>query len=62
MAILMRSNALASINVTSEQVAQADLLVRPPVNGYGLFNMQQFDVLQEIGYQSMKDALAEYAK
>jgi NTE family protein len=53
--IMMRANALWSIQATPLQVAQADLVLHPPVSEYGLFELEAADDLYQAGYE---DALA----
>ncbi len=60
MTIMMRANALASINTTEEQMRPADLIIRQPVAGYGLFDFDQFDSLRERGYENTKAALTKF--
>ncbi len=60
MSIMMRANALASINTTERQMRPADLVIRQPVAGYGLFDFDQFDALRERGYESTQAALQEF--
>lgn len=49
--IMMRANALGSINTTAIQTAPADLILRPPVGSYGLFDFDAYDTIVETGYE-----------
>lgn len=60
MSLLMRSNAIGSINITHEQMSHADLLIQPAVAGYGLFDFDQFDRLFELGYEAAQTGIAEF--
>lgn len=57
---LMRSNGLWSMQKTSEQVAHADLILRPPVSEFGLFDLDSGDAIYEAGYTYAKEALATW--
>ena len=48
--VMLRANALWSIQATALQVAQADLVLRPPVSDYGLFDLEAADALYQAGY------------
>jgi predicted acylesterase/phospholipase RssA len=58
--IMLRANALGSINATAEQVKAADLLLQPPVGSYGLFDTDQYDAIVEIGYRHASEKVAEW--
>ena len=58
--IMMRANALYSINATHIQVAHADLLLQPPVAAVGLFDFEVFDEVVEKGYAHGKPRLEEW--
>ncbi len=60
--ILTRSNALASINETERQTNHADLVLRPPVSGYGLFDLDAADDLYKAGYESSVESIAKFLK
>jgi predicted acylesterase/phospholipase RssA len=58
--IMMRANALGSINATAEQVSHADLLLQPPVSDYGLFDFDAFDTVVTAGYEYAHDRIAAW--
>ncbi len=58
--IMMRANALYSINATHQQVAHADLLLQPPVAAVGLFEFEVFDQVVEKGYEHGKPRIEEW--
>ncbi len=60
LSILMRSNAISSINITHEQVAHADVIIRPAVAGYGLFDFDKFDALFDLGYKAGQKAIVSF--
>lgn len=49
---MLRSNALWSMQATELQIAAADLVLNPPVNDYGLFDLGAADELFNGGYES----------
>ena len=58
--IMMRANALGSINATGSQTAHADLILRPPVSDYGLFDMEAFDTIAQQGYDYAQEHVAPW--
>lgn len=50
MDIMMRSNGLGGMNATAAQVAQADLVFRPPVTQFGLYDIEAADEIFAAGY------------
>jgi predicted acylesterase/phospholipase RssA len=58
--IMMRANALGSINATAQQIAQADLLLQPPVRDYGLFDFDVFDDVVRAGYEYARAPIEEW--
>ena len=58
--IMMRANALYSINATHQQVAHADLLLQPPVAAVGLFEFEVFDQVVGKGYEHGKPRIEEW--
>lgn len=53
--ILTRSAALNGVSARSSQVAAADLLLKPPIENFGLFDMKGYMEIYEIGYQHAMD-------
>ena len=49
--ILTRTTALNGVAARPAQVAQADLLLKPPIEDFGLFDMKGYEALYEIGYR-----------
>ncbi|MEO0561255.1 MAG: hypothetical protein AAF125_04030 [Chloroflexota bacterium] len=47
---MLRANALWSIQATELQVAHADLILKPPVSEFGLFDLEKADELFQVGY------------
>jgi predicted acylesterase/phospholipase RssA len=41
---------------------QADLLLRPPVAGFGLLDVRSFDRLVEVGYEHAREQLAAWKR
>ena len=58
--IMMRANALGSINATAEQISYADLLLQPPVSDYGLFDFDAFDEVVQAGYDYALDPIRQW--
>src|SRR5690606_3919179 len=49
--ILTRTAALNGVAARTAQVAQADLLLKPPIEDFGLFDMQGYEAIHDIGYR-----------
>ena len=49
--ILTRTTALNGVAVRPAQVAQADLLLKPPIEDFGLFDMKGYEAIYGIGYR-----------
>lgn len=60
MDIIMRSNALWSIQATQQQVAHADIILSPPVQDYGLYDFDSADEIFDRGYQYALKRLREW--
>lgn len=60
--ILLKSIELGTIDKTESLGAQADLLIQPPVRGFGMVDVKRFDEIVEAGYQEAVAALAEWPK
>lgn len=62
MKMLMRVNVLAGSSLREEKVQAADLLLRPPVAEFGLFDVdpKTFDAMHDIGYAYAKEQLAAW--
>lgn len=58
--IIMRSNALWSIQATSQQIKQADLLLKPPVNEFGLWDLESADEIYQAGYDYASDKIKQW--
>lgn len=55
MRILTRTAALNGVAARPAQVAQADLLLKPPIEDFGLFDMKGYEAIYEIGYRDTLD-------
>ena len=49
--ILTRTSALSGVAARPAQVAQADLLLKPPIEDFGLFDLKGYEAIYEIGYR-----------
>lgn len=58
--LMMRANALASINATAEQVAHADLILHPPVSDYGLYDFEAYEEIANAGYDYGKAQISAW--
>ncbi len=58
--VMLRANALWSIQATNRQVAPADLILRPPVSDYGLFELDAADAIFQRGYEDARETLAAW--
>lgn len=58
--IMLRANALSSINATVEQVKHADLLLQPPVKQFGLFELEKYEEIVQVGYDYAREALRDW--
>ncbi len=55
--IMMRANALGGITANAEQLAHADLILRPPVGEFGLYDFDAAHEIVEAGYASARAPL-----
>jgi predicted acylesterase/phospholipase RssA/CRP-like cAMP-binding protein len=55
--VMMRANALGGITANATQLAQADLILRPPVGEFGLYDFDAADEIVAAGYGSAKAPL-----
>ena len=64
MGVLMRAKDLASIRVQRELVAdhRPDLLVRPDVSGFGMFDFKAAEVLIDVGYREAVARIEEWGR
>ncbi len=58
--MMMRANAMASINATTEQVAHADLVLHPPVSDYGLYDLDAYEDIANAGYEYGKEQISAW--
>jgi predicted acylesterase/phospholipase RssA len=58
--ILMRTGFLSSIHHREEMSKHADLLIHPPMSGYGLLDWGNLETLVEIGYQTTRERLKHW--
>jgi lysophospholipid hydrolase len=64
MKMLMRTSILAGSSVRIQKAGQADLLLRPPVEEFGLFDVDPatFDQMHDIGYAYAQEQLAAWQR
>lgn len=55
--ILMRASTLASVEHAALARAEADLYLKPPVDGFAMFEMTAIDRIVEIGYRHARSRL-----
>jgi NTE family protein len=60
--LIMKSSLVGSAAHTRAMREQADLLLNPPVAGYGLMDVSSFDRLVEVGYQHARERIAEWGR
>ena len=58
--ILMRTVFLSSIHHRETMSKHADLLVHPPMSGFGLLDWDNLDTLVEIGYETTREKLKHW--
>ncbi len=58
--ILTRTAALNGVAARSAQVAQADLLLKPPIEDFGLFDMQGYRAIHDIGYTDTLEKVRDW--
>ncbi|MEO8027586.1 MAG: cyclic nucleotide-binding and patatin-like phospholipase domain-containing protein [Bryobacteraceae bacterium] len=58
--ILMRTGFLSSIHHREVMAADADLLIHPPMNSFGLLEWDKLDTLVEIGYRVTREKLRSW--
>ncbi|MBZ0294784.1 MAG: patatin-like phospholipase family protein [Anaerolineae bacterium] len=62
MDIMMRSNGLGGMNATAAQVAHADLIVRPPVTQFGLYDTEAAGEIFQAGYTHGQKVVADWVE
>ena len=60
LSLMMKASLVASAGHSRAMVAQADLVLRPPVAGFGLLDVRPFDRIVEVGYQHARETLAAW--
>ncbi|MCB9139916.1 MAG: patatin-like phospholipase family protein [Caldilineaceae bacterium] len=60
--IMMRANALGSINAVPGQLAHADIVLRPPVGDYSLFDFDAYADIADAGYQYAREPLQTWVE
>src|SRR5690606_19397239 len=58
--ILLKSIELGTIEKTDSLGAMADLLIHPPVRGFGMTDVKSFDEIVEVGYRDAVERLKEW--
>jgi predicted acylesterase/phospholipase RssA/CRP-like cAMP-binding protein len=58
--ILMRTGFLSSIHHRELMASHADLLVHPPMAGFGLLDWDKLEILVDIGYRTTRERLREW--
>ena len=58
--ILMRTGFLSSIHHREEMAKHADLLIHPPMDGFGLLDWDKLETLVEIGYEETREKLRNW--
>jgi predicted acylesterase/phospholipase RssA len=58
--ILTRTTALNGLAARPAQVAQADLLLKPPIEDFGLFDMKGYRAIHDIGYRDTLNKAREW--
>ena len=58
-AVLMRTTEVSSIQKTNEVKRDADLCLRPPIDGFGVLEFVKIDELVEVGYRYTKERLEQ---
>ncbi|WP_410971967.1 hypothetical protein, partial [Salmonella sp. SAL4445] len=57
--VLIRATDVSSSQKTREVKRNADLCLRPPIDGYGVLAFELLDEIVDVGYRYGKDKLAE---
>ena len=60
--VLARTVSLANEHVAAAQKARADLLIRPPVEQFSLFDTESFYDLYRVGYEHAREEVAAWLK
>jgi predicted acylesterase/phospholipase RssA len=60
LAIMMRTVMLSSTQTSQDIAKKVDLYVRPPIDGFGIFEWKSLDKLAEAGYEFGRKKLAEW--
>jgi predicted acylesterase/phospholipase RssA/CRP-like cAMP-binding protein len=58
--ILMRTGFLSSIHHREQMGKQADLLIHPPMAGFGLLDWDKLETLVEVGYEETREKLRDW--
>lgn len=58
--VLMKSAEIGTATKMRELAASADLLLRPPVDKFGLTDIKSFDRIVNVGYEHAKEQLAKW--
>ena len=56
--VLIRTTDVSSSQKTREVKKNADLCLRPPIDGYGVLEFELLDEIADVGYRYAKDTLA----
>jgi NTE family protein/lysophospholipid hydrolase len=56
--VLMRTTDVGSSQKTREVKKDADLCLRPPIDGYGVLEFESLDEIADVGYRYAKEKLA----
>ena len=60
LSLMMKSSLAASAAHTRAMHRYADLVLRPPVEGFGLLDVRAFDRIVEVGYEHARERLAAW--
>src|SRR4030095_5325903 len=60
LSLMMKASLVASAAHSRAMYAQADLVLRPPVEGFGLLDVRPFDRIVEVGYEHARERLAAW--
>ncbi len=56
----MQSISVTNLQAAKEALKQVDLYVAPPVQEYGLTDFDKMEEIAGVGYQYMRDLIAEW--
>lgn len=62
--VIMRSTVVGSRKIMQSHLSQgrADLVLKPPVEDYGMLDFQSYDALSELGYTSSLESLSSWER